>query len=196
MILFPEAPIEANKVTPMLRDHFVIENLSDSAAPAVAELLRRNLSDYDEAGNVLASTFRRIEKISQEYAQKGSQYFIARDLEKDGQCIGGAGLGTLHGLPASEGLGEIRDLVVEKSYRGRGLGKRLLQRCLEMAIECNYKRIYLETTPEMKNAQKLFRRFGFRPVTQATKTSSENQTISTALPCYFLLEDLSQIKEG
>ena len=150
------------------------------------EMIRRNMAAYEEAGSVLASTFRRLDSFDTVYVAVGSCFIVARDKGRDGLCVGGAGIGPLHGLSPSEGLGEIRDLVVESTYRGHGIGARILKRCLDEAKRLGYSRLYLEATPQMEHAQKLFLRFGFRPVTTgAAKVSKEG-----SMPCYYLMEQL------
>jgi putative acetyltransferase len=169
-----------------------ISTLRPEDETALVNLIRRNLDSFEEAGSVLASTFRRIDKLGATYLQQGFAFFVVRDTGT-GACIGGAGLGPLAGLATSEGIGEIRELVIESSYRRRGIGGLLLGRCLEKAREYGYRRLYLETTPQMENAQKLFQRFGFRPVTQSQSKKSAKASEDT-LPCYFMLEDLTEAK--
>jgi putative acetyltransferase len=175
------------KVLGMTVDDVLIETISAETEPYVRDLIRRNLQGYEEAGSVLAATFRRLTSLVDVYSREGARFFVIRDMKQDGVCIGGAGIGALHGLPPSEGLGEVRDLVLDEKYRGKGLGSRLLKRCVEEAKALGYKRLYLETTPQMENAQKLFLRFGFRAVTQA---QSDLKTDTAKVPCYFILETL------
>lgn len=172
----------------MTTDDFLIETLTSGTEPLVTSLIRRNLHGYEEAGSVLTSTFRRLANLMQVYNQVGARFFVLRQSSAVHSCIGGAGIGSLHGLPPSEGLGEVRDLVLEESYRGRGLGARLLKRCVEEAKAMGYKSLYLETTPQMEKAQKLFIRFGFRPVTQAAPDFDAKG--ASSMPCYFILENL------
>ena len=176
----------SNKVFGMTADDVLIETITPETEPYVKDLIRRNLQGYEEAGSVLAATFRRLGDLLTVYRAEGSRFFIIRDMRQNGICIGGAGIGSLHGLPPSEGLGEVRDLVLEENCRGKGLGGRLLKRCVEEAKALGYKRLYLETTPQMETAQKLFIRFGFRAVTQA----QTDLRAETKVPCYFILENL------
>lgn len=177
-----------DKVQAMTSDDVLIEPITPETEPFVKDLIRRNLQGYEEAGSVLASTFRRLRDLISTYKAEGSTFFVLRDMTESGTIIGAAGIGSLHGLPPSEGLGEVRDLVLEEGYRGRGLGARLLKRCVEEAKSLGYKRLYLETTPQMEKAQKLFLRFGFRPVTQAQTDLRGGQ--DAKVPCYFILETL------
>jgi putative acetyltransferase len=172
----------------MTSDDFLIETLTSGTEPFASDLIRRNLLGYEEVGSVLAATFRRLSDLISVYNREGSRFFVLRHSSSSSSCIGGAGIGSLHGLPPSEGLGEVRDLVLEESYRGQGLGARLLKRCVEEAKTLGYKRLYLETTPQMEKAQKLFIRFGFRPVTQAHIDTRSKAPES--IPCYYILEDL------
>ena len=162
----------------------VIEPMTPHEEPAVVDLIRRNLEGYAEAGTVLAATFRRLEQIGRLAKAPGSRILVARDIQRGGLCIGGAGIGPLHGLSPDEGLGEVRDLVLDRDYRGHGLGARLLRRCIDEARSLGYKNLYLETTPQMEVAQKLFLRFGFRPVTQGPQKIVKGGP----LPSYFILE--------
>lgn len=172
----------------MSAEDVVINTMVTEDRESVTEMIRKGIGAYDEAGTVLASTFRRLENVSAVYESPGSIYIVARDKGNQGTIIGGAGLGPLHGLSPMEGLGEIRDLVVDPSWRGHGIGARLIKRSLDEAKRLGYQRLYLETTPQMEQARKLFIRYGFRPVT--TGSPKVGQTGDT-MPCYYILENLS-----
>lgn len=176
-----------DKAARMTSDDVLIETITPETAPLLKDLIGRNLQGYDEAGSVLAATFRRLADLMRVYQAEGARFFVLKDMTDGARIIGGAGIGALHGLPPSEGLGEVRDLVLEEVYRGKGLGARLLKRCVDEAKALGYKRLYLETTPQMENAQKLFLRFGFRPVTQAAHMDLRG---GQSVPCYFILENL------
>lgn len=172
----------------MSAEDVVINPMVKEDQAAVTDIIRGGIGAYDEAGTVLASTFRRLEDVFSVYDAPGSIYIVARDKGNHGMIIGGAGLGPLHGLSPSEGLGEIRDLVVNPQWRGHGIGARLIKRSLDEAKRLGYQRLYLETTPQMEQARKLFIRYGFRPVT--TGSPKVGQTGDT-MPCYYILESLS-----
>src|SRR4051794_31537914 len=127
--LFGAAPAQArgNEAAPMIQDDVLIETIAATDEAEVQGLIRRNLQGYDEAGSVLASTFRRLKNLLAVYQGDGSRFFVLRNVRDGGRIIGGAGIGALHGLSPREGLGEVRDLVLEKEHRGQGLGGRLLK---------------------------------------------------------------------
>ena len=181
-------------------DGISIEHLGFASSSYMSELIRRNLDPFIDEDNTITSSFRRLENMYETYQQNGSFFFVARDAENAGKYVGGVGLGALHGLPVSEGFGEIRDLVVEKNYRGLGIGARLLGIAIDRAVSFGYKKLYLETAPSMHRAQKLFHRFGFRPVHNLDevklKSTSHKQTIDKQIDCYYLLEVKDHIAKG
>jgi putative acetyltransferase len=156
------------------------------------QLIRDNLKSYQEAGTVLASMQRRLDQFQSIYQAPGA-VFLAVTNRDTGELIGGAGLGPFAGLSHAEKIGEIRELVIAPSHRGQGFGARLLQSCLTWARKFGYERLYLETTPQMQHAQKLFQRFDFKPVTLKQKTapgSTEAPTNPPQVPCYYMLDQL------
>lgn len=172
--------------TKLMVEDIQIEPFDPKDEEKIAEIIRRNLETFQDSDSVLSATFRRLNSLSEIYLQEGCKLIVARN-KKTNQLVGCAGLGPLHGLPISEGVGEIRDMVVEENLRGLGLGSKLLHRCIAEAKKIGYKRLYLETSQKMIHARKLFLRTGFRPVTANTSISEE---MASSLPCYFLLEDL------
>lgn len=175
--------------TNTVRHDVDIEPFLPEDEPFIVNIIRKNLDNFEEAGSVLASTFRRLERFTDIYRAEGATYLIVKD-HRTGTCIGGAGIGPMAGLPASEKIGEIRDLVIEKSFRGLGIGAQLLAKCLVEAKKIGYRRLYLETTPQMVTAQKLFDRYGFRPITD--DASKKTGTDRTSLPCYYMYETPEQ----
>lgn len=173
----------------MVEQTIQFQHLDPNDEQDMCDIIRRNLSVFEEVGSVLAATYRRLDGLYGNYLGEGLRFIAAKNTEQN-QLVGGAGIGPLAGLPLSEGYGEIRDLVIEPDYRGQGLGARLLKTCIATAKEFGYKRLYLKTTPQMQNAQRLFERFGFRAVTHG---AGEKMEPKTGLPCYYLLEDLESV---
>jgi putative acetyltransferase len=173
----------------IMAEDVVIEPMTKDDIPAVCEMVRRGIGAFEEAGNVLASTFRRLDNFESFYKAVGSTYFVARDKRHPETLLGGAGIGPLHGLSPLECLGEIRDLVVNLDSRGHGIGARLLKRCIEDSKNLGYQRLYLETTSQMEQARKLFMRNGFRAVTTGAPKVGQGDF----MPCYYILESLSEV---
>ncbi len=157
----------------------------------VVALVRRNLLEFSEVGDILATTYRRLNHIDALVSVPGSRLYVAADYEND-HIVGAAFLAPLAGLPVSEGICEIRDLVIDASHRRRGIGRMLFMALIVESKKLGYHRVYLETTPQMEPAQRLFKSVGFKPIKQHQHVHLQTATNSepVAFPCYFVLERL------
>lgn len=86
-------------------------------------------------------------------------YFVAKDGVS---VIGGAGIYPTDGLPND--TCELVKMYLLKEYRGKGIGRNLIEKCIESAKYFGYNNIYLETTPELNSAIKMYEKFGFSPI--------------------------------
>ena len=90
------------------------------------------------------------------FQQAGSFYLVA---EQNGQVLGGAGIFPSAGLP--EGVCELVKMYLHKDARGMGLGRLLINECLEKSKAAGYRKVYLETMPELRKAVSVYEKFGF-----------------------------------
>lgn len=90
------------------------------------------------------------------FQQPGSMYFV---VERDGKLLGGAGIYPSEGLPQQ--TCELVKMYLRAEARGRGLGKLLIEKCLEFAKGFRYLQIYIETMPELRKALSIYEKFGF-----------------------------------
>ena len=90
------------------------------------------------------------------YQDLRSVYYV---VEKEASIYGGCGIKQLNGT--NENICELQKFYFHKSLRGKGIGDKIIELCLDFAIKSNFKKCYLETMPNMINAQKLYLRKGF-----------------------------------
>lgn len=93
------------------------------------------------------------------FKTRGSEYWIA---EGDGKIIGGCGVFPTPGLP--EGCAELVKLYLLSSYRGKGIGRMLMEKTFESAIKLGFRQLYLESLPELGRAISLYERAGFKMI--------------------------------
>lgn len=90
------------------------------------------------------------------FQTKKSAYFVA---ETDEKILGGGGIYPTEGLP--ENTCELVKMYLLPEARGIGLGRTLIERCLEQAKAEGFQQIYLETLTELNLALKAYKKLGF-----------------------------------
>jgi putative acetyltransferase len=86
---------------------------------------------------------------------KGGHIFMAED--EAGQAIGCCAL-----LAMADGGYEVAKMTVSEAARGLGLGRVLMQACIDKGRELAAPRLYLETNSSLAPALALYRAVGFR----------------------------------
>ena len=96
---------------------------------------------------------------------KGGRIFMA---EQDGEAVGCVAL-----LAMPDGGFEVAKMTVAERARGAGLGRRLMQACVEAGREAGAPRLYLETNSRLAPALALYRAFGFTEIDRSAAPPSE-----------------------
>ena len=135
----------------------LIRPISPSDNAGIASVIRKSLEEfganrpgtvyYDDTTDHLFELFSNTPR---------SCYYVA---EKHGQLLGGAGIFPTDSLP--EGVCELVKMYLSPSARGMGLGRHMIDRCINTARELGFKQVYLETMPELKKAVSVYEKFGF-----------------------------------
>ena len=86
--------------------------------------------------------------------------------EHDGRIVGNLLL-----MHRDEQTAQLRYYFLESDYRGRGLGKKLMELFMEFLRSRGYTSCYLWTTQEQEAATALYRRYGFRLTEEKPSTA-------------------------
>ncbi len=122
----------------------------------IANVIRQvfKSDNYPKTGTAFADE--QLDVLFETYDKPKSIYYVVED---SGRIIGGAGISQLEN--SSENICELQKMYFLQEARGKGVGMEMILKCLEKATQFKYEKCYLETLPEMKNAQKLYKKVGF-----------------------------------
>lgn len=138
-----------------------IRQIQPSDNPALAKIIRDTLTEFgaNHPGTVYYDAT--TDALFELFRQPMSEYYVAES--DNGKIVGGGGIYPTEGLP--EDTCELVKMYLLPEERGKGLGGSIIEKCLETAKEFGFKRIYIESMPELKLALKVYERFGFSYLT-------------------------------
>ena len=136
--------------------NFKLRSIQPPDNPVLAEIVRNTLAEFgaNHPGTVYYDPT--TDALYELFQTEGAGYFVA---SMDDKIVGGAGIYPTNGLPAD--TCELVKMYLLPQARGIGLGKTLIDKCLSFAKEKGYMQVYLETMPELKQALKVYEKFGF-----------------------------------
>jgi putative acetyltransferase len=133
-----------------------VRNIQPGDNSALAKIVKGTLAEfganhpgtvyYDETTDALYELFQKERSV----------YNVA---EINGEVVGGGGIYPTDGLP--EDTCELVKMYLLPQARGHGLGRMMIEKCIGQARKMGFKKIYLETMPELKQALKVYAKFGF-----------------------------------
>jgi phosphinothricin acetyltransferase len=83
--------------------------------------------------------------------------------EADGVVVGWGSLNQFNPRPAYDHVADL-SVYVERAWRGRGVGRRLIERLVTLGTELGYHKIVLAAFPHNDAGMALYRRMGFTTV--------------------------------
>lgn len=139
-----------------MQQQTIIRTITPADNKALAAIIRSSLVEFkaNKPGTVYFDET--TDHLYDVFTKAGSIYFVAL---WNGSIAGGAGIYPTDNLPA--GTCELVKLYLAAPARGKGIGKLLMEKCLQAAGELGYSKIYLETMPELTVAIPLYEKFGF-----------------------------------
>jgi putative acetyltransferase len=133
-----------------------IRKIQPSDNKELAIIVRNSLAEFgaNKPGTVYYDDT--TDHLYELFQEPGSIYFVA---EQEGKILGGAGIYPSEGLP--QGTCELVKMYLKPEARGQGVGRTLIDKCLEFAKGFGYIQVYIETMPELKKAVTVYKKYGF-----------------------------------
>lgn len=137
--------------------NIIIREIRQEDNVPLAKIIRSSLEEFSANKKGTVYYDESTDHLSDLFKTPGSKYFVA---ELEGNLAGGAGIFPTEGLP--EGICELVKMYLAPESRGRGIGRILIEKCMEFAASIGKHSIYLETLPELTIAVKVYEHLGFR----------------------------------
>ncbi len=122
----------------------------------LASIIRTSLTEFgaNRPGTVYFD--KATDNLYNLFQTNQSRCFVAVSSNK---ILGGGGIFPTTGLPKD--TCELVKMYLLAEARGKGIGKMLINKCIEAAQEFGFKNMYLETLPELNQAVKVYEKSGF-----------------------------------
>ncbi|NRA64124.1 MAG: GNAT family N-acetyltransferase [Pseudobacteriovorax sp.] len=128
------------------------------------QIIQDTMRHFNITGEGFSFVDPELEDLFQTYSKPRSDYWVYVNTEN--KPMGGAGVGSVKGLE-DDNICELQKMYVDRRFHGQGMGVALLEHCLSMAKSYGYKHIYLETVAQLSRANQLYKKYGFRQLSQA-----------------------------
>jgi len=140
----------------MPTSEFIIREIKPSDNKEIEEIVKSVILEMGAPKIGTAYEDVALKDMYSTYQKNKAIYFV---IVNNGRVLGGGGIAKLNNFEGN--ICELQKMYFSPSARGKGLGSKLISKCLQKAIEFGFESCYLETLPYMKAAQKLYLKNGF-----------------------------------
>lgn len=137
-------------------NNYSIRKIEPTDNEALAKIIREALTEFkaNKPGTVYFDDS--TDHLYELFKQEKGIYQVAM---YNNHVVGGSGI--IHTTGLAMDTCELVKLYLSPPARGKGIGKALMQKCLDEAKNAGYKKVYLETMPELISAIPMYEQFGF-----------------------------------
>jgi putative acetyltransferase len=139
-----------------LKDEIVVRKIIADDNARLASIVRTSLEDFNAVKQGTVYYDETTDHLYDVFRAERSCYFV---VVLNGEVVAGAGIFPTGGLPYN--TCELVKMYVTSAARGKGLGKILLQKCIDEAKNIGFEKMYLESMPELTNAIAMYKKNGF-----------------------------------
>jgi putative acetyltransferase len=137
--------------------NYLIRKIKPEDNSLIAKIIRKVLTEF--GGNRPGTAYYDYDTdhMYEAYQGAGEVYYV---VELNGKLAGGSGIKQLAG--EDKVICELQKLYILEETRGLGIGKALVDKCIQFAKDAGYQKCYLETFPNMTAAISLYKNFHFK----------------------------------
>jgi putative acetyltransferase len=151
-------------------ENIVIRKVAVTDNKPLATLIRNVFEEYNAPHQGTVYSDSTTDDLYTLFQQQKSVLWVALF---ENEIAGCCGIYPTEGLP--EDCAELAKFYLLKQARGKGIGKQLMQTCVQSAKEMGYKKLYIESLPAFSQAVSMYEKYGFtrlgKPLANSGHTS-------------------------
>jgi len=137
--------------------NITIREIQKNDNAELASIIRQVLEEFDANKPGTVYFDETTDNLFQLFQKPDTIYYVAL---MGNEIVGGCGIYTTEGLP--ENYCELVKLYLLPHARHYGIGKTLINKCLDFAKQKYFTHIYLESMPELTTAIVMYKKLGFK----------------------------------
>ncbi|NJX14980.1 GNAT family N-acetyltransferase [Tamlana crocina] len=146
----------------MGKDTIVIREIEPDDNQEIEQVIRACFHEFKIPLEGTAYTDPETSQMFEAYQKENEVYYV---VEAEGEVLGGGGIKPLR--DHEKDVCEIQKMYFSPKVRGKGYGKILFEKCIEVAKKMGYKTCYIESAPQLKAAIHIYESYGFKHLKSA-----------------------------
>lgn len=139
---------------------YQIREIQEKDNKQVENVIRTCLIEFGGNREGLAWSDPDLGRFSEVYNKEGFKYWVV--VDENDNVVGGCGIGKLE---ETDDVCELQKMYCLKEARGTGIAHKLMELALDYAKKY-YKRCYIETLSNMIAANKFYKKYGFKNLSE------------------------------
>jgi putative acetyltransferase len=140
----------------MMSSELFIRKVEKNDEPILASIIRATFEEFDAPRTGTVYSDPTTDHLFDLFNRIGAVLWVAIE---NNQVVGCCGVYPTEGLPQM--TAELVKFYLNPLARGKGIGKVLMETCINSAKEMGYKQLYLESMPQFSKAVNFYKRLGF-----------------------------------
>ena len=141
--------------------NYTVQEIKPQHDASICEIIMSVGKEFGAIGEGFGPSDVEVKFMSQYYKDERSSCYLVASV--DNCLVGGCGIAPFDQL---DDVCELRKLFLLPKSRGLGIGKKLIEGCLEYATCKGYKKCYLDTLSSMTQAIGLYEKLGFQHLSE------------------------------
>lgn len=146
----------------MSKNNIVIREIRKQDNARIEQIIRAAFPEFNIPLTGTAYEDEETPRMFESYQKDNEVYYV---IEINGEVLGGGGIKQLRGFDDS--ICELQKMYFSPEIRGKGVGKKLIEKCINSAKKFGYKKCYLESAPQLKAAIHIYKSFGFKHLNES-----------------------------